>query len=179
MADIDLEYQHKKRTLEAELASLKSQAEKNRRDIEYREARIRKNRQSLARSCATSSSATKASIMDIVKQDAREANSLKSMSRFFFLEIKAREKLLQELVTGYLLSEGGRFTGTIQTYNSEKGFGFIKEDRTEEDVFFHISRVIGSKSLNETPQTGKKAEFYVESDKKDANRVHAIKVRLL
>lgn len=34
-------------------------------------------------------------------------------------------------------------TGTIIYYNSEKGFGFIQPDESQEDIFFHISKCNG------------------------------------
>ena len=36
-------------------------------------------------------------------------------------------------------------TGIVKFYNSEKGFGFIKDDETQEDIFVHrtgITQVI-------------------------------------
>jgi CspA family cold shock protein len=33
-------------------------------------------------------------------------------------------------------------TGTVKFFNNEKGFGFIKEDETNKDVFVHKSGLI-------------------------------------
>lgn len=33
-------------------------------------------------------------------------------------------------------------TGIVKFYNTEKGFGFIKDDETQEDIFVHRSGII-------------------------------------
>ena len=33
-------------------------------------------------------------------------------------------------------------TGTVKFFNSEKGFGFIKDDETKEDIFVHKTGLI-------------------------------------
>jgi cold shock protein len=32
-------------------------------------------------------------------------------------------------------------TGTVKTFNSERGFGFITRDRDGTDIFFHVDQV--------------------------------------
>ena len=39
-------------------------------------------------------------------------------------------------------------TGTVKFFNYEKGFGFIKDDETGEDVFVHKTGLIDKKGLN-------------------------------
>ncbi|MFY8059264.1 MAG: cold-shock protein [Planctomycetaceae bacterium] len=33
-----------------------------------------------------------------------------------------------------------RFTGTLKSWNDDRGFGFIAVDRARQDVFVHISQ---------------------------------------
>ena len=54
-------------------------------------------------------------------------------------------------------------TGTVKFFNTQKGFGFIKPDNGERDVFVHISAVerSGIGHLNE----GQKVSFELETDR--------------
>ena len=62
--------------------------------------------------------------------------------------------------------------GTVKFFNSVRGFGFIKNDENEEEVFVHISALKdGLKELNE----GQKVTFDVEKDPKN-NKNRAINV---
>ena len=65
--------------------------------------------------------------------------------------------------------------GTVKWFNPEKGFGFISNDETGEDVFVHFSaiQVDGFKTLNE----GQKVEFDTEQDPKDSSKLRAVNVR--
>ncbi len=50
--------------------------------------------------------------------------------------------------------------GTVKWFNAEKGFGFIEQEGSGEDVFVHFSSIntAGYKSLDE----GQKVEFDIE-----------------
>lgn len=37
--------------------------------------------------------------------------------------------------------EEQRHSGTIKYYNAEKGYGFVKDGKTQKDYFFHITKV--------------------------------------
>ena len=64
--------------------------------------------------------------------------------------------------------------GTVKFFNSVKGFGFIKNDETEEETFVHISALKDRlKELNE----GQKVTYEVEKDPK-SNKDRAVNVSL-
>ncbi len=55
-------------------------------------------------------------------------------------------------------------TGVVKWFNSTKGFGFIKVDGMEQDVFVHYSAITGSgyRSLEE----GDRVQFVISQGKK-------------
>ena len=56
--------------------------------------------------------------------------------------------------------------GTVKFYNNTKGFGFIKNEDSDEDVFVHSSGLIDEIREND------KVEFEVERGKKGMNAVN-------
>lgn len=52
-------------------------------------------------------------------------------------------------------------TGTVKFFNEAKGYGFITNDESEEDVFVHISSLNGI-----TIKEGAKVEYVEEEGKK-------------
>jgi len=67
-------------------------------------------------------------------------------------------------------------TGKIKTLVKDRGFGFIAQDGTNEDVFFHSTSVPngGFDAL----QTNQTLEFDVEPDPRDPRRKRAVNVRV-
>ena len=55
--------------------------------------------------------------------------------------------------------------GTVKFYNREKGFGFIKDDESQQDIFVHKSGLIDRIKEND------KVEFEVEQGRKGLNAV--------
>ena len=64
--------------------------------------------------------------------------------------------------------------GTVKWFNAEKGYGFITNDASGEDVFVHYSSIVseGYKSLND----GQKVTFEMESDPRDSRKQRAVNV---
>ena len=64
--------------------------------------------------------------------------------------------------------------GTVKWFNSEKGYGFITDAATGNDVFVHFSaiNIDGFKTLNE----GQEVTFDTEADPKDASKLRAVNV---
>lgn len=56
-------------------------------------------------------------------------------------------------------------TGTVKFFNDEKGFGFIKDDESQKDVFVHKSGLIDRITEND------KVEFDIEQGQKGPNAV--------
>jgi cold shock protein len=61
-------------------------------------------------------------------------------------------------------------TGTVKFFNSTKGFGFIKVDGTDEEVFVHKSEISGYLQEND------KVEFEIQKGEKGLN---AVKVQII
>lgn len=57
-----------------------------------------------------------------------------------------------------------RLTGTVRWFSRVKGYGFIKPDNSEKDVFVHFSAIVGEgyRNLNE----GQRVEFAIEDSPK-------------
>jgi len=65
--------------------------------------------------------------------------------------------------------ESGRVVGTVQWFSRVKGFGFVRPDDQQEDVFVHYSAIRGDgyRNLSE----GQRVEFTVEDTPKGPQAV--------
>ncbi len=57
-------------------------------------------------------------------------------------------------------------TGVVKFYDAKKGFGFIKVDGTDEDVFVHMSGLLDRINDND------RVTFSIEQGKKGLNAVN-------
>ena len=72
------------------------------------------------------------------------------------------------------MDDNGRSLGTVQWFSRVKGYGFIRPDGEEEDVFVHYSAIRGDgyRNLNE----GQRVEFTVEDSPKGPQAVDVVSV---
>ena len=64
--------------------------------------------------------------------------------------------------------------GTVKWFNSEKGYGFIKNDDGSDDLFVHFSAIQadGYKTLEE----GQRVSFDTEADPRNSSKMRAVNV---
>jgi CspA family cold shock protein len=67
--------------------------------------------------------------------------------------------------------------GTVKWFNAQKGYGFITNEATGEEVFVHFSAINaqGFKSLEE----GQKVSFDTECDPQNKSKIRATNVNVL
>lgn len=56
--------------------------------------------------------------------------------------------------------------GTVKFFNSEKGFGFIKQDENQQETFVHVSGLIND------IREGDRVEFELQEGRKGMNAVN-------
>jgi CspA family cold shock protein len=64
--------------------------------------------------------------------------------------------------------------GKVKWFNSKKGYGFITEDKTEKDIFLHVSALEESKLR--VLKEDQKIEFDIKEDKKKLQAINLKKV---
>jgi len=62
--------------------------------------------------------------------------------------------------------------GVIKWFSSKKGYGFITEDKTEKDIFLHVSSLESSKLR--VLKENQRLEFEIKEDK---NKLQAINLK--
>jgi len=72
------------------------------------------------------------------------------------------------------MSDNGRLTGTVQWFSRVKGYGFVRPDTQEEDVFVHYSSIRGDgyRNLDE----GQRVEFSMEDTPKGPQAVDVVEL---
>lgn len=63
-------------------------------------------------------------------------------------------------------------TGTVKWFSRQKGYGFIKPDEAEEDVFVHYSNIVGEGFRN--LREGARVRFSVENTPKGPQAVDVV-----
>lgn len=63
--------------------------------------------------------------------------------------------------------QGTENTGKVKFYNSEKGYGFIVNEETSKDIFFHMSGITD----HWEPQEGDKVAFNVGQNNKGESAI--------
>ena len=64
--------------------------------------------------------------------------------------------------------------GKIKWFNSKKGYGFITEDKTEKDIFLHVSALEESKLR--VLKEDQKIEFEIKEEKDKLQAINLKKV---
>ena len=65
-------------------------------------------------------------------------------------------------------------SGKVKWFNSKKGYGFITEDKTNKDIFLHVT------ALEESKLRVLKEEQQIEFDiKEEKNKLQAINIKKL
>ena len=62
--------------------------------------------------------------------------------------------------------------GKVKFFNAEKGFGFIKKDDGDKDIFFHVSGIQDQETLKQDDEV----EFEIGEGKKGPNAIDIRKV---
>ncbi len=67
-------------------------------------------------------------------------------------------------------------SGVVSWFSAQKGYGFIRDDVSGEDIFVHFSAIIkdGFKTLNE----GDKVTYEVEPDPNNESKQRAVNVNI-
>ncbi|MBL7065764.1 MAG: cold-shock protein [Anaerolineae bacterium] len=70
------------------------------------------------------------------------------------------------------MEDNGRTLGTVQWFSRVKGYGFVRPDEQEEDVFVHYSAIQGDGYRNLSQ--GQRVEFTVEDSPKGPQAVNVV-----
>ena len=70
------------------------------------------------------------------------------------------------------MSDETIYTGTIKWFSQEKGYGFIRVDGYDQDVFVHVS---GLQEWDRYPESKDRVAFTVTEDKKGRFQAHQVR----
>jgi len=70
------------------------------------------------------------------------------------------------------MEESARSLGTVQWFSRVKGYGFIRPDEQEEDVFVHYSAIDGEGYRNLSK--GQRVEFVIEGTPKGPQAIEVV-----
>jgi CspA family cold shock protein len=70
------------------------------------------------------------------------------------------------------MEDNGRTLGTVQWFSRVKGYGFVRPDGQEEDVFVHYSAIQGEGYRNLSQ--GQRIEFTIEDSPKGPQAVNVV-----
>jgi|TARA_B100000959_G_scaffold148251_1_gene155596 CspA family cold shock protein len=65
-------------------------------------------------------------------------------------------------------------SGKVKWFNSKKGYGFITEDKTEKDIFLHVSAL--EKSRLRVLKEDQRISFEIKEEKKKLQAINLKKV---
>jgi cold shock CspA family protein len=82
-------------------------------------------------------------------------------------EVKWDEKQIQEVVRKQKIDERHTFSGTVNFFDIEKGFGFIQPDEEMDDLFFHKSACTDG-----VPYDKDRVEFRISEGPKGLCAIH-------
>ena len=68
-------------------------------------------------------------------------------------------------------------TGVVKFFNSEKGYGFITDDKTKQDIFVHFSSI--NSDGYKTLEKDQKVSYEIVKDPKDESKSKASNVTVL
>ena len=72
-----------------------------------------------------------------------------------------------------------RETGTVISWHSEKGWGFLRPDMGGSDIFFHVKASFNNVVPDIEPAVGEKVEFEHGTSTRDPGKTMALHVRFL
>lgn len=68
-------------------------------------------------------------------------------------------------------------TGIVKFFQSEKGYGFITDDKTKQDLFVHFSSI--NSDGYKTLEKDQKVSYDIVKDPKDETKLKAVNVTIL